>query len=302
MTGFDHCLRPEYTQIIVRDLHRGKSINLIGSEGIGRERLLQDIQQSDLPDTETILINLKSYKESYDALILHIWDLMGKQGKKPRNLSELIDRAENKNGRVLLLLNNFDALLDNPKADPKFDMRFYDALNYIRNKIHVALLCVTQKPHDQSVVFINGEHHSNSWLDLEKKHLPQLTRQEIGAEIARRGLSLDEAWKEHLTDTVAEASKPYNLLEFLSEKILNGEDGNLPENARLKRWIKTFKKEDRGRFLSTRGAHSVNAAVITWARVTGLSKLKTPIVSVTNLISSLCDILRNKLKSSKHDD
>ncbi|MEI2769747.1 MAG: hypothetical protein V9G98_03080 [Candidatus Competibacter sp.] len=49
--------------------------------------------------------------------------------KSSQDLGKLVTKLENSGQRVLLLLDHFDALLDNPDIDPKFDARFHDHLN-----------------------------------------------------------------------------------------------------------------------------------------------------------------------------
>lgn len=66
-------------------------------------------------------------------------------------------------------------------------------LNACKNRANIALLGVTAQSHDQSVVFVNGKPHSNSWLDLERKAIPTLTHEEIVLEVQRKPLSLMRA-------------------------------------------------------------------------------------------------------------
>ncbi len=228
MPNYEHCLRPVFTERIIQLLQNGRSINLIGPEGTGRKRLLEDSRKCDLPNAKIILVSLKNYRESYDGLIREIWSQLGKEGEKPSNLSELIERCEGRNEQILLFLHNFDALLGNPHVDPKYDTTFYDTLNYCRNKPNIALVCVTEKPHDQSVVFVNGKPHGSSWLDLEHKPVPALTHEEIVLEVKRQLLPLMREDQLLLIEAIRAHEKPYKLLEYLREKILNREDANLP--------------------------------------------------------------------------
>src|SRR4030042_6539865 len=159
MLNYDHCLRPVFTERIVQLLQRGRSINLIGAKGTGRERLLEDIRRCNLPNTKMVLINLKGYRENYDGFIQAIWLELNGEGEPPNTLIELIERYEECNEQLFIFLYNFDALLNDLQVDQKYDASFYDTLNYIRNRPNAALVCVTQEPHDQSVVFVNGKPH-----------------------------------------------------------------------------------------------------------------------------------------------
>ena len=73
MNPKDFCLRPNFTLKIFEKLKNGDSINLIGKEGIGRSRLLEDVKK--LAKTEDIVIlivdlkscfyNSKSFKKQF---------------------------------------------------------------------------------------------------------------------------------------------------------------------------------------------------------------------------------------------
>jgi hypothetical protein len=42
---FAHCLRPLFTENLLKDLQAGISLNLVGDPGQGRWRLLEDLQK-----------------------------------------------------------------------------------------------------------------------------------------------------------------------------------------------------------------------------------------------------------------
>jgi len=291
MPNYDYCLHPIFTERIVQLLQRGRSINLIGTEGTGRERLLEDIRKCELPGTKIVLVNLKSYRESYDGLMREIWSQLGKEGEKPSNLSELIERCEGRNEQILLFLHNFDALLNNPEVDLKYDTTFYDTLNYCKNKPNIALVCVTEEPHDQSVVFVNGKPHSNSWLDLERKPLPALTHEEIVREVKRQPLSLTIEDQSSVIEAIRAHEKSYKLLEYVREKILNREDATFPFQNRLKKWIKQFNKEEKNRVLSKKGVYAATKEMRTWGELTGISKLKTPFLLLGDIGRFIAEFL-----------
>lgn len=244
MAEFQHSLRPTFTANIAQLLQRGKSVNLIGADGTGRERLLEDIRAA-LPETAVILVNLKNYRRSYDSLLEEIWRQLGKNGEKPANLTAMIEQCERQNRQTFLCLHNFDALLDTTENDAKYDTAFYDALNFCRNRPNIALLCVTQNPHDQSLVSINGKLIRNSWLDLEQKRIPALTRLEILAEL-ERAITPEMRYLRHenllgeLIERIQASPKPHSFLVFVADKFTNREDADLPLKKRLKRWEQAF--------------------------------------------------------------
>ncbi len=277
MSNYTHCLRPDFTARMVQFLERGRSINLIGAEGVGRERLLADIRQCELPDTRTALVNMKHYRATYNGLVRELWSQLAGEEDAPATVSDVVERYEDGDDRIVLMLHNFDALLDTPDVDPKYNVAFYNALNYMKNKPRIALICVTRKPHDRSVIYVDGKFHGTSWLDLEPTRLPPLTYEEIVIEVKRQPLpdiSLQE--RSTLIEAIREHDPPYPLLLFLREKLLNREQAELVFPQRLKKWRKQFRKEQKTRLLSKKRLHTLRQEIITWAKLSGVDKLKAP--------------------------
>lgn len=246
LTAYKESLRPTFTALVVKSLQHGRSVNLIGAEGAGRERLLEDIRHIMPPDTVAI-VSLKSYRYSYENLIREIWCQLGKPGKKPANFSELVEQCEQQNRQTILCLHNFDALFDSIENDAKYDSTFLDALNFCKNRSNIALLCVTQRSYTNSLISINNKPLRNSLLDLEKKLLPALTQSEIHAELERT-IAPDMPYLRHdnllgeLVKRIQANPKPYNFLTFVADKFAAKEDADLPFKQRLPRWEKAFAK------------------------------------------------------------
>ena len=241
MPNYDHCLRPVFTERLVNMLQRGKSINLIGYEGTGRRRQLEDIQTSKLPNTKTAVVNMKSYSASYNGFIKDLWAQFGGQEESPADLRDLLKREATKGKQLFLLLHNFDALLDNSRNDPKYNIAFYDTLNNLRSRPNVSLVCVTKTAHNHSFIFIDGKPYRSSWLDLEQIALPALKHEEVIYEVKRRKLPVTRKQRNAMIKMVRMHKTPYLLLEFLTNKIFNHEDRELPFPERLKKWEKAFK-------------------------------------------------------------
>ena len=188
--AFSHCLRPVFTKLLVQKIKCDFSLNLIGEHGLGRRRTLDDVQQCLGDEVRVLRINLKFYKESYTAFLKELGRQLDVQTEKATSLTDLFTKVECLNKPVLVLLHNFDAILNNPKLDPAFDSSFFDHLNSIRNQKNMSLICVTVKAHDQSLVLIDGQPHSYSWLDLQQLVLPALSQKELKADLRRRKLKL----------------------------------------------------------------------------------------------------------------
>ena len=247
LTAYKESLRPTFTALVVKSLQSGRSVNLIGAEGAGRERLLEDIRRAVSPDTAIAIASLKSYRYSYENLIREIWWQLGKPGEKPANLSELIEQCEQQNRQTFLCLHHFDALFDSIENDAKYDSTFLDALNFCKNRPNIALLCVTQKSYTNSVISINNKSLRNSLLDLEQKPLPALTQSEIIDELERT-IAPDMPYLRHnnllgeLVKRIQANPKPYDFLTFVADKFAAKEDADLPFKQRLPRWEKAFAK------------------------------------------------------------
>ncbi|MCP4696439.1 MAG: hypothetical protein GY862_06285 [Gammaproteobacteria bacterium] len=244
MRTCSHCLRPAFTRRILHALLSGASLNLIGGEGSGRRHLLDDIKGA-LPDNALLLYaDLRQYRHSQAALAEELHRQLrhaGLAGNAGSGLGAVLERLESREGRALLLLHHFDALLNNPELGTDYSPRFIDSLNSIRNHPQMGLLCVTPKPQAGYAVFLEGKRHANSWLDLQLEHLPALDEDEIRAEFKRRFPPLKDAHLlPFLINSVQKHAHDYDLLDFIGRKIANREDHKLPLDKRLKKWQRQF--------------------------------------------------------------
>jgi hypothetical protein len=235
-----HCLRPIFSANLLKTLQKGASVNLVAPLGQGREGLLENLKNTPLKNTLFLFVDIKIYRENYKGFILEMWKQLNENGEPPLDFCQLVSRLEEIDQNTIILLHHFDELLNNMRVDPKFDVNFFDILNNICDKAKISLLCVTEKPHNQSIVFIDGEVHSYSWLDLETKRLPKLGYDEIKFELKNRNLSLSSDELSLITWVVHEHIKPYSLLNFFSDKIAKKKNNDLELPRRLEMWLKQF--------------------------------------------------------------
>lgn len=281
----EHCLRPAFTQGLLKTLFAGSSVNLIGPGGSGRGRLIEDLRLCAAAERLVLQVDMKTWKESYEGFIEHLSHQFGTAGgKKPRDLGAVVERLH-KNGRgALLLLHHFDALLNNPDVDPGFGVRFFDQLNSLRNQRNqrIALLCVTEAPHDQSMVFVDGKSHSGSWLDLQKEQLPELRWEEIRAEIRRRLAETTDAEVTALIEAVRKEEAPYALLDFLLRALARPVEQPASFSRRLRRLKRDFRAHGRAlhRGFWYKRLYRLSAAVRAVAMASGISRLKLPFTAV----------------------
>lgn len=293
-----HCLRPNFTCNLVHALlDRHRSVNLIGPPGCGKRRLLEDVRDCKPPATLVLLVDLRAYKQSYAGFLGDLWrQCPHPTGKAPQELGKVVAKLEDSGQQVLLLLDNFDALLDNPDIDPKFDARFHDHLNSIKNYLRMALVCVSAKPHDQAVVFVNGKPSGTSWLDLEKCPLPDLSRSELRAEIERRQPGLDADAAAAIVETVTGRERAYDRLNTILNQWANQEDIGLTLRKRLRKWTKQFDAAQGG--VHTGGLYRLLRTLRTWWATVGLPNPKKLSATLGALSSSLSRWLERRAKGS----
>jgi hypothetical protein len=298
MLNFEHCLRPVFTENIFAQLQNGRSINLIGQPGTGRKRLLEDLKRLKLLKTTVVLVNMKTCRESYQRLLTEIWEQTGKNSAVPNNLTDLLRKFQTGNRRVWLLLDNFDALLNEVQLDEFYNEKFFETLNSIKNKPHCVLLCVTHKPHDQSVVITPNGVHRNSWLDLEKEYLPSLNYLELKAEVARHRLPWTETGIQEFTEAIYLFEEPCRLLEFMLKKVKNREDTSLNETLRLEKWRKQFAQvEQPNQMRTTRGWFALANRILLFCKLLRLDKLKNHI-PFSKAAKALADLIGNSAKKT----
>lgn len=277
-----HCLRPEFTRDLLKTLVAGGSVNLIGPVGSGRGRLIEDLRRCAPADRPVLHADMKAWKASYEGFIENLsLQLATGAGKRPMDIGVLVERLQ-KNGRgALLLLHHFDALLNNPDVHRGFGVRFFDQLNSLRNQ-RTALLCVTEKPHDQSMVFVDGRSHSGSWLDLQKERLPELRWEEIRAEIRRRLAEITDAEVTPLIEAVRKEEAPYALLDFLLRELARPVEHTGSFRRRLRRLKRDFRAHGRGGHLGVwyKRLYRVSAALRGLAIASGVSRLKLPFAAL----------------------
>jgi hypothetical protein len=279
-----HCLRPVFTKDLLKTLLAGSSVNLIGPAGSGRGRLLEDLRRCAAGDRLVLYADMKAWKESCEGFINHLSHQLG--SKRLRDLGTVVERVQKSGRPALLLFHHFDALLNNPDVHPGFGIRFFDQLNSLRNQ-RIALLCVTEKPHDQSVVFAEGKPHGGSWLDLQKERLPPLRWEEFGAEIRRRLSEPTDAEVTALIEAVRKEEAPYALLDFLLRELARPVEHPGSFRRRLRRLKRDFRAHGRGGHPGGwyKRLYRVSAAVRAAVMASGISRLKLPLTTLLKLLS-----------------
>ncbi|ALG68042.1 hypothetical protein [Beggiatoa leptomitoformis] len=289
-----HCLRPHFTEQLLNTFQRkgknGIAINLIGEVGQGKRRLLADIKRCRPEETQVLLADMAVYKENYDKLIANLWQQVDNHYKADKpvatELWDIIRLFEKTNHYLIILLANFDQLLNNPTLDKKYKLKFFDNLNTMRQHNNMMLICVTQQPHHLGNIFLEGEFYRQSWLNLQEMTLPSLTRNDIITELVKRQkLSLTVAETMALIQTIQNHTRPYALLEYFARKFSVRQDKHLNITERTKKWEAQFNEMmgiSRWQLfydsLKKAGIYIKNTILTKWAKLKQRRLRRSPII------------------------
>ena len=287
MPNTTHILRPIFTQRLFEKLKTGDSINLVGLRGAGCDRALEDLEKMAAAENIPALrLDMNEYKISPDAFSRAVWEkthpnmpnpsliplpeataaALPASANVPMQISEILARKNGAPSHVFLLLDNFHKLLDNPHQ--KFPRKFFDDLNSLKNRPHVSLCLVTEKPHLSYKIHIPDESGkgNTSWLHLHYLEIAGLTRDEIRTELNRQLGTLpnwqQESQPEIILDGIHSHLHPLELLDLLKTSY-EFEDGEISATIRLRRALDTF-----GAKINRRP----NASAFSWESIIG--KLK----------------------------
>ena len=247
---YTSCLRPLNTELLVRELRAGKAINLVGHPEAGRERMLDDIQAC-VTTVKHIRLNMKNYAGSYNALLESIADQMGITFNEKTSLGELVGAISRESVKCFILIDYFDAVLDNPELDSQYTRSFFDTLNSFKNKPNISLLCATEKPHEGSSIYINGKDNGASWLNFTTEGLLDLDQENIQIELDRQ-LADNDLWKNTDTDTrqfyingIFSDKHNYDFLCYVAKRFKSQNSTDIHTSLvadKVKRWRKGFKE------------------------------------------------------------
>jgi hypothetical protein len=290
-------LRPIYTDLLFKNLQK-KSLNVYAPRGQGQLRLLENLQQlaSD-KGNQVFLLNMKDHAQCYEGFIQEFARQVMRfkadfDRHDLRNLADIfkaLDQLALK-GLNVLLLHDFDAILNNPQIDFAYDLEFFRHLNSLKNRGH-RLVCITEQPHTKMMVYINGTSHSNSRLDLDKKPLPPLTDAEIRQELLNRHFKADYPHFNDLIEAIQRHPQSYEFLEFSDSELKLNKKLTVPFKKRLKKLHGDF--EEREKNSPSKNFYNVKKSVSRWSILTGFNKLKIPFVVVIVFVEELIRRLFN---------
>lgn len=188
MPDYSQCLRPQLTQKVVEELcQRKASINLIGAADDARDVLLEDIQKMLPVTTKQVTVSLKNAHKNHDLVLNQLLKKLNlRKPRKAFTLPSVLDKLP-KTSTTLIFFNYFDAIMDRAdnELDEKYNLEFIYAINNMKDKDHIQVVCVTK--YNNSNHLFRGE---GSPLELPVIDIQPLNYTE-----------LEQAWKRFLTPT-----------------------------------------------------------------------------------------------------
>ncbi len=293
-------LRPQFTQTLLETLKK-ESVNVHGPYGQGQTRLLDDLSQLAREQGFIVFsIDMKHWAEHYDGMIGYISRQLRAQlpavTEQISNLAQLISALDTHaaTATTLLMMQHFDALLDNAvHLDDKYT-GFFPHLNSLRNLQNRVLLAITVKPYSQYRFYID-KIHNTSPLDLKLRELKPLTYEDIKAELQVRVSPLAVQDLALLTRTIHAHTQTFEFLEYCAEQLNEGNDSELSLDKRLKRWYKNFKRDHKKSFRRHLD-RLLNWLAIAGKEIGNLSlRLKVFLFAVASLLTMLA-LFFNKIK------
>ncbi len=190
---FSDCLRPETTKTIVHELLvKGRALNIVGPEGIGKRELLEDLKRI-LPDSiKPILIVFNGSMEvNFDEFLETVALQCGVENDSVKDMTAVeaaLAQACPSNGKVLVMLYNLDRVYDNHRMDTRYNLSFFSALNKLKNTTgYIVFVACSDKPLNHEPIFVDDEM-IGSPLDLPHPvPLPKLSTKQLTNALKRRG-------------------------------------------------------------------------------------------------------------------
>lgn len=294
-----HLLRPQLTQSLLDTLKK-QSVNVHGPHGQGQERLLEDLNRLAQEDGFIVFkLDMKRWSDDYEGMIGEISRQLHRQLPEAGQINDLgqfasaLD-AHAANTSVLLMLNRFDALLDNTAhLDPKFE-QFFRHLNSLRNQQYRVLLAITDKTYNQYRFYVD-KIHNTSPLDLKLRELRPLVYQDIKTELQHRLNHMKQNDLAKLACAIHSHKQAFEFMEYCIDQINDDNDKGLRLEIQLTEWARNFNRNHKRTFRRQLDA-LLNWFGIADKEIAQLSlKLKMLLVSVAGLLT-LLTIFFDKIK------
>ncbi len=160
-------------------------------------------------------MNMKDYLFDYKSFFNHIKSQTREPGSLTKSLNALLDHLESQDKNSVLILHNFDLLRHTEGIDETYDCSFFQALNSISKRRHIALLSVSESAHTHYRVQADGSGVPGSHLDAIALALPPITIEQLKSELHRRQSQLTEMQLHEIASSLVSKTSPYSALEKL---------------------------------------------------------------------------------------
>lgn len=239
-------LRPQFTQTLANTLKKS-SVNVHGQAGLGQSRLVEDISELMRRRGWMVMtMDMNSWKEDYSGMVGELSKQVRAEfvavTKSTKGFGTLIATLDKHAAEtpVLLVLEHFDALLNNALHLDQNYGQFIDHLNSLRNQENRKLIVFTEKHYLDYRVYAE-KVRDLSLLDLTPFELEKLNYNDIKTELQRRAIPLGREELALLTRTIYAHSHAFEFLEHCVAQLMLENNQNLSLAKRLKIWDKRFK-------------------------------------------------------------
>lgn len=233
---YAHCLRPVFSKTLIHELFKRRhSLNLIGEDGTGKGRQLDDIKVlCKQLGVRAACVNLKDFRRDYELFIKNIAAQLGLDGLQVKDIKGLLTAlTQLRESHFLIMIDQLAVLNDYQSNDKRYNSDFVNSLNYLKNNDNTQLFCAS-KEWLQTVCF-GGE---TSLLTLQKIETPILKDMEMEAEICRSCSNVLPLHREWLRKKVRDKTNAYRCLEALLLKVLSHYDEKTFSEKLLAKWLK----------------------------------------------------------------
>jgi len=288
---YTHCLRPQFSEHLVTHLLNNTSVNVI-IETLGKEaeRLVEDIQHCQLPQTQVCRINMRYCRQDFNLFLKRLGQEC-RSNEAVTDFSDILAQLTRSRRQFVIILNYF-SLLEENNVDKQFDDEFYAKLNGLKNDPKIVLLIITRCRLDDILFNIGGDYKTSKLDIQEVKPLPALSYDEIRYELRRRHPELSELQVSHIISYLQlDAGYNYELLEHFSDRLscFSGVSTDIPGFIKqLKQWQREYRKINQERW-----ARRVKRRVDTIQRFFEFTKLPKPSL---NFLEKIINLLHRLFK------
>ncbi len=239
----------DFTALVLKSAQEQGAVNVYGEEGNGRERVLTDIAQFPPDNARVVLVNMKTCRRNYTALLQALWDKGGLSESLPSDLDlTTVFKALSESAQmVFVLFEHFDAVMNTTELDARYSDAFLEQLNSAKNKGKLKFIFATEQKYDRANFYLGEQKQfiSPSHLDIPTAHMLKKAHfgdAQIEMELCRNEIQLEKTLKQ-LQSFLLQHSKPYLFLQFILADLKTFKTQKSSFKRCLEEWHVLFEKE-----------------------------------------------------------